>query len=50
MSAESLQAAVFQAAKDREIKTKDWFRVLYRLLLGQSQGPRIGTFIDSAIA
>ncbi len=46
VTAESLQAAVFQVAKDREIKTKDWFRVLYRLLLGQSQGPRIGTFIE----
>jgi lysyl-tRNA synthetase class 1 len=46
VTSEALQAAVFQAAKEREIKTKDWFRVLYRLLLGQSQGPRIGTFIE----
>ena len=37
---------MFQVAKEREIKTKDWFRVLYRLFLGQSQGPRIGTFIE----
>jgi lysyl-tRNA synthetase, class I len=42
---ESLQALVFQVAKDREIKTKDWFRTLYRVFLGQSQGPRIGAFI-----
>ncbi len=24
---------------------KDWFRTLYRVFLGQSQGPRIGSFI-----
>jgi lysyl-tRNA synthetase class 1 len=32
-------------AKDRDIKMKDWFRTLYRVFLGQSQGPRIGSFI-----
>ena len=26
-------------------RTKDWFRALYRIFLGQSQGPRIGSFI-----
>ena len=26
-------------------RTKDWFRTLYRIFLGQSQGPRIGSFI-----
>ena len=25
---------------------KDWFRTLYRVFLGQSQGPRIGSFIE----
>jgi lysyl-tRNA synthetase class 1 len=37
---------VFQVAKEREIKTKDWFRTLYCVFLRQSQGPRIGTFIE----
>jgi lysyl-tRNA synthetase class 1 len=45
-SADALQTAVFQVAKEREIKTKDWFRALYRVFLRQSQGPRIGTFIE----
>ncbi len=31
--------------RTREIRTKDWFRALYRIFLGQSQGPRIGSFI-----
>ncbi len=26
-------------------RRKDWFRTLYRVFLGQSQGPRIGSFI-----
>jgi lysyl-tRNA synthetase class 1 len=42
---DTLQTLVFQIAKTREIRTKDWFRELYRIFLGQSQGPRIGSFI-----
>jgi len=42
---DTLQTLVFQIAKDRDIRTKDWFRELYRIFLGQSQGPRIGSFI-----
>ena len=42
---DTLQTLVFRVAKDREIRTKDWFRELYRIFLGQSQGPRIGSFI-----
>jgi len=42
---DALQTMVFQVAKDREIRTRDWFRALYRIFLGQSQGPRIGSFI-----
>jgi lysyl-tRNA synthetase class 1 len=43
--ADALQTMAFQVAKDRDVKTKDWFRELYRVFLGQSQGPRIGSFI-----
>ena len=43
--ADALQTMAFQVAKDRSIKMKDWFRELYRIFLGQSQGPRIGSFI-----
>jgi lysyl-tRNA synthetase class 1 len=42
---DSLQMLVFQVSKDEGIGTKDWFRTLYRVFLGQSSGPRIGTFI-----
>ncbi|HTO22866.1 MAG TPA: lysine--tRNA ligase [Spirochaetia bacterium] len=43
--ADELQTATFQVAKDRDVKMKEWFRTLYRVFLGQSQGPRIGSFI-----
>jgi lysyl-tRNA synthetase class 1 len=43
--ADSLQTKAFQVSKDRNLKMKDWFRMLYRVFLGQSQGPRIGSFI-----
>jgi lysyl-tRNA synthetase class 1 len=44
--ADSLQTMAFQVSKDRDLKMKDWFRTLYRVFLGQSQGPRIGSFIS----
>jgi lysyl-tRNA synthetase class 1 len=43
--AETLQTLVFQVAKDTGTQPKEWFRTLYRILLGRSQGPRIGSFI-----
>ncbi len=42
---DSLQTMVFQVSKDAGVGAKDWFRALYRIFLGQSSGPRIGTFI-----
>ncbi|HTP59816.1 MAG TPA: lysine--tRNA ligase, partial [Spirochaetia bacterium] len=42
---DDLQTRAFQVSKDRGLKMKDWFRTLYRVFLGQSQGPRIGSFI-----
>lgn len=43
--AETLQSATYQAGKDNGISLKKWFKSMYRLLLGQDQGPRLGTFI-----
>jgi lysyl-tRNA synthetase class 1 len=40
-----LQNMAFKAAKEREIKMKDWFKTLYRVFLRQSSGPKIGSFI-----
>ncbi len=36
---------MFQIAKDRGIRAKDWYGTLYRLFLRQPQGPRVGTLL-----
>lgn len=44
--AEVLQNACYQAGKDHGVKLGQWFATLYQLLLGQRQGPRMGTFVS----
>ncbi len=47
-SPEALQTLVFEVGK-RHAATfpglRDWFKALYQILLGQDQGPRMGSFI-----
>lgn len=40
-----IQNEVYSIARDTEIEMKDWFSCIYRVLLGQKQGPRVGSFI-----
>ena len=42
-----LQNLVFQIGKNHgyEKNMREWFLVLYQILLGQDQGPRMGSFI-----
>lgn len=44
---EDLQTLVYAAGKENGFadNLKDWFRAIYEVLLGQSQGPRFGGFI-----
>jgi lysyl-tRNA synthetase class 1 len=43
---EEIQSEVYETGKENNyIELKDWFSSLYQILLGQEQGPRIGTFI-----
>ncbi len=42
--ADAVQTACYEAGKAHELKLNKWFEALYQLLLGQSRGPRIGTF------
>ncbi|MEH6403994.1 MAG: lysine--tRNA ligase [Sneathiella sp.] len=42
-----IQTIVFEVGKDNEFENlRDWFKALYETLLGQSQGPRMGSFIS----
>jgi lysyl-tRNA synthetase class 1 len=42
---DALQQVVFDVGRDRFDPMRDWFRALYEVLLGASQGPRFGGFI-----
>jgi lysyl-tRNA synthetase class 1 len=46
LDATALQDLVFEVGKAHGYETlRDWFKALYELLLGQEQGPRMGSFI-----
>ncbi|NQW12313.1 MAG: lysine--tRNA ligase [Alphaproteobacteria bacterium] len=45
-SAEDIQTEVYEVGKRHAFETlRDWFKALYEVLLGQSQGPRFGSFV-----
>jgi lysyl-tRNA synthetase class 1 len=43
--AEALQSIVYAVGRERFDPLRDWFRALYEVLLGASQGPRFGGFV-----
>ena len=44
--AEAIQSEVYETGKEFNYKElKEWFSALYEILLGQTQGPRFGSFI-----
>ena len=44
--AETIQTEVYEVGKTHPFESlRDWFRALYEILLGTSQGPRMGSFI-----
>ena len=45
-SGEDIQNAVYATGKDHDFENlRDWFKALYEVLFGQSQGPRFGGFV-----
>jgi lysyl-tRNA synthetase class 1 len=44
-SAEDLQTVTFSIGKEFEFELREWFKALYEILLGSSQGPRFGSFV-----
>ncbi len=42
---EALQSVVYAVGRERFDPMRDWFKALYEVLLGASQGPRFGGFI-----
>jgi lysyl-tRNA synthetase class 1 len=48
LSAEELQAIVYEVGKTHPFENlRDWFKALYEVLFGESQGPRFGSFIKA---
>jgi lysyl-tRNA synthetase class 1 len=47
-AAETLQNLVYETGKANGFaeNLRDWFKAIYEVLLGQSQGPRFGSFIE----
>ncbi len=43
---EDLQNTIYQIAKSNDIQPKDFFKILYQIILGTSRGPKIGPFIS----
>ena len=44
--AEAIQFQVYEVGKRHEFESlRHWFKALYEILLGQEQGPRMGSFI-----
>jgi lysyl-tRNA synthetase class 1 len=45
--AEEIQTEVYAVGKEHGFEPlRDWFQALYQVLLGQSQGPRFGSFVE----
>ena len=42
--AQDVQSAVYAAGKEHYENLRDWFTCLYETMLGQTQGPRMGSF------
>lgn len=44
--AEDVQNTIYQIAKSNDIPPKNFFKILYQIILGTSRGPKIGPFIS----
>jgi len=42
---DKIQNIIFNAAKNNGLKPSDFFKVLYTILMGSSQGPRLGPYV-----
>lgn len=45
--ADSIQMAVFESARANQIKPRDFFKLLYQILLNTTRGPKLGPYIST---
>ena len=43
---EDIQNTIYQIAKSNGVEPKDFFKILYQIILGTSRGPKIGPLIS----
>ena len=43
---ENLQNTIYNIAKENQVQPRDFFRLLYRIILGVDRGPKIGPLIE----
>jgi lysyl-tRNA synthetase class 1 len=46
-TADDIQSVIFQTARDNNIKPREFFKVLYQLLLNTDRGPKLGPYIHT---
>ncbi len=46
-TADDIQSAIFGSARDNEIKPRDFFKLLYKILLNADRGPKLGPYIHT---
>ncbi|MFX1521697.1 MAG: lysine--tRNA ligase, partial [Promethearchaeota archaeon] len=47
-SGEVIQQAIFETARNNSLKPRNFFKLLYRILLGTESGPKLGPYIAIA--
>ncbi|MFX1325254.1 MAG: lysine--tRNA ligase [Promethearchaeota archaeon] len=45
--ADSIQMAIFESARANQIKPRDFFKLLYQILLNTTRGPKLGPYIST---
>jgi len=43
---EDLQNSIYTIAKENQVQPKDFFKILYQIILSKDRGPKIGPFIE----
>jgi len=45
-TSEDLQNSIYSIAKENQVQPKDFFKILYQIILSKDRGPKIGPFIE----
>ena len=45
--ADTIQSSIFETARENDLKTRDFFTLLYNMLLNTTRGPKLGPYIHT---